>query len=273
MIVQINQVNSFGNNEFQIIKDGQLLYKAQSSWMPMMVDYANKLTMTDCAGNKVFETNYNVLENVGETIIPMKYLITGSQKFHQFRIMDHNDMFVGAFYREVNGLMDGKYYLQYQSQAMVVYRAALGSIEALSFYENDVQVGQMTKALSTVNNLDCYTLHFLPGYEQWLPILSFFTVYHDYIAHNNSGKIMVGYTKSIHYTYSKNQDKYNPNFILDNFGAEEHERIHGKGENSIQPKPMVGPLTLKQFWIIFGVGWGVALLLAGIAVLIFVVMR
>ena len=268
MILEINQISANGKNLFEIIEGGQLLYQAHSPWLPMITDAARKITMSDPAGQKVFETNYSFLENMSEAIVPFKYLLTGAQKFNQYSVVDADGKTIGAFYSELNGLIDKKLYLQRENRAIVGYRRSVGNKEVVSFYQNERQVGQLTRSNSTVNNQDRYLPHFLPGYESWLPILAFFTVYYDFMYHNNSGKVMIGYSTKYVYTYDKNNKKYDKNFIRNNFGQAEDDRINGKGSNSMKAKASVGNLTMKQFWTIFGIGWGVAILTAVIILLI-----
>lgn len=268
MILEINQTSANGKNLFEISENGRPLYQAQSPWLPMMTDSTRKITMSDPTGQQVFETSYSLLENVSEAIIPFKYLLTGSQKYNQYSVIDINGNTIGAFYSEVNGLIDKKLYLQFNNRSMVGYKRSVGDKEVVSFYVNDHQVGQLTRSNRVVNNLDRYLLHFLPGYEAWLPVLGLFTVYYDFLYHNNSGEVMIGYSTKKIYTYDKNNDKYDKNFILKNFGQAEDDRINGKGDNSIEAKAMVGNLTMKQFWTIFAIGWGVAILISIIILLI-----
>lgn len=65
-----------------------------------------------------------------------------------------------------------------------------------------------------------------------IPLLSFFVVYYDYRKYNNSGEIVKNYIEiSKSYTYGKNNDKYNPNWIAEAFGrqvSDELEQTLGK---------------------------------------------
>lgn len=267
MILEINQTNSAGVNTFEVMDQGVLLYKAESPWYPLMTDVTRKIRMFNPAGEQVFESRYSFLENVAESSIPFKYLFTGSQKFAQYTVIDTNGNEAGAFYAEQTELMKSKMVLQYEDRALVVYKRSIGAIEVACFYDGDTMVAQLTKSNKRVNNLDKYLLHILPDMEAWLPVMVFFVVYYDFVYHNNSGEIMVGTKISYTYTYDKNNTKYDPNFILNNFGQEEADRIAGKGPNSIVPPTTVGGMSMKTFWIIFGVGWGVAILIVAVVLI------
>jgi len=268
MILEFKQIKSVGENQFQMTENGTLLYVSTSPWTPLSAEFTRNLTMTNSAGQLVFQTEYNYIENALEEAVPFKYLLTGQQRFNSFKVKDSFGNEVGAFYVEVNNIADAKMYLLFNGRVLVAYRLQNGPREFISFYENDAQIGQTTRWNATVNNMDTYHIHFLPGYENLLPILTFFMTYYDFVYHNNTSEAMIGYKVSYTYTYSKNSDKYDSQFILRNFGPEENDRISGKGPNSIKPEAKVGNLSMKTFWIIFGVGWFVALLIAGIVCLL-----
>lgn len=264
MILEIKQTCSKGQNRFDIISNGEILYKADSSWLPMVTDASRKMHIADCSGRVLYQTHYSLLENVGESMLPFKYLFTGSQKFFKFDVVNDMDSYVGSFYAETNGIADGKFCVEYNRRILIGYRRKIGVKEYVSFYDGETQVGQITKSNKVVDNLDSYMMHFLNGYDQWLPILAFFVIYYDFLYYNHSGEINKTYSVKYSYTIDKNKDKYNENFILNNFGADEVARM----EELMKVKPMVGGMSLKTFWIIFAAGWGIALLIAAIILII-----
>ncbi len=264
MILQIKQTCSKGENRFDIISNGEIIYKADSSWLPMVTDRFRKMHITDCSGGLLYQTQYSLLENMGESMIPFKYLFTGSQKFLKFDVVNHENSHVGSFYTETSGIVDSKVCVEYGGRILVGYRRQIGIKEYISFYEEETQVGQISKSNKVVDNLDSYLLHFLDGYDEWLPMLAFFTIYYDFLYYNHSGESNKTYSVKYTYTIGKKKDKYNEDFILKNFGAEEVTRM----EELMKVKPMVGGMSLKTFWIIFAAGWGAALLIAAIILLI-----
>lgn len=264
MILQIKQTCSKGQNRFNIISNGEIIYKADSSWLPMVTDATRKMHITDCSGRLLYQTQYSLLENIAESMLPFKYLLTGSQKFLKFDVINDMNNYIGSFYAETNGIIDSKVCIEYGGKILVGYRRKIGVKEYISFYDEETQVGQITKSNKVVDNLDSYMLHFLDGYDEWLPMLAFFTIYYDFLYYNHSGEMNKTYSVKYTYTIGKNNDKYDENFILNNFGAEEVTRM----EELMKVKPMVGGMSLKTFWIIFAAGWGVALLIAAIILLI-----
>ncbi len=224
--------------------------------------------ITNASGAVVYQTYYSLLDNVAESMIPMKYLFTGSQKFVKFDVVDYTNNYVGCFYAEANGIADSKMCMEYRGQTIVGYRRKMGAKEYVSFYIGEAQVGQLTKSNKVVDNMDSYMLHFLNGFEDMTPILAFFTIYYDFLFHNHSGEINKTYSVKYTYSYNKNNDKYDSDFILRNFGAAEVARM----EEALKVEPKVAGMSLKTFWIIFAAGWGVALLIALIVLFIIFVL-
>ena len=186
----------------------------------------------------------------------------------KFDVVDYTNNYVGCFYAEANGIADSKMCMEYRGQTIVGYRRKMGAKEYVSFYIGEAQVGQLTKSNKVVDNMDSYMLHFLNGFEDMTPILAFFTIYYDFLFHNHSGEINKTYSVKYTYSYNKNNDKYDSDFILRNFGAAEVARM----EEALKVEPKVAGMSLKTFWIIFAAGWGVALLIALIVLFIIFVL-
>ena len=264
MILEIKQTCSTGQNQFDIISNGQLIYRANSSWFPMVTNASREMHITDASGALLFGTYYSLIDNIAESSIPFKYLLTGSQQFVKFDVVDRGNNYVGSFYAERNGIADSKMCIEYRGKVLVGYRRKLGIKEYVSFYDGEVQVGQLTKSNKVVDNKDTYMLHFLNGFEELTPILAFFTIYYDFLYCNHSGEFNKTYSVKYTYSFDRNSDKYNEDFILKNFGEAEVARM----EEVFKVEPKVGGMSLKTFWIIFAAGWGIALTIAAIILII-----
>ncbi len=267
MILDVRQVTSAGSNQFEVFGNGTLFFKGNATWFPMGVDKNNKVILTDPNGNIVFQTKYSMIDNLAESSVPFKYLIDGEQKFSQYQVVDASGNEVGAFYDVKKSFLDSRLCISFGDRIIYGYDRELGYREVVSLYENDVQIGQITRSQKVVDNLDRYIVHILPQYDALLPLFAMFTIFYDYSYHNNSGQFVKGTYISKTYTYDYNSKKYNKNFIRNNFGEQEHERLEAFINRKVEMK--VGNLTMKQFWIIFGVCWGVAIVVA-IMVLMFV---
>ena len=129
----------------------------------------------------------------------------------------------------------------------------------VSIYDGDKQIAQITKPLTVMDNLDSYFLHIKDEYESIVPILSFFTVYYDYRKYNNSGeftKNSVEITTS--FTYGKNNDKYNPNWIAEEFGQQTADEL----ERSLNTLMEQGSAQAKKIVKLVGFIFLVLILLA-----------
>lgn len=267
MILKINQTASNGNNHFLITSEENLLYQAHTPWFPIFpTDNSVKLSLMNVQGEILYQTEYSFMDNLVEELIPYKYLFTGSQKFDRYTIVDTIGNRHGAFFIEAQGILDRRICLEYHGKLLVGYKRATGVMEYVSFYDGETLVGQMSKSNKIVaDNQDHYMIHFIDGYEGLEPILAFFTIYYDFTYHNNSGEVHKGYKVTYKVSYHKNIDKYDPDFISRNFGIEENLRMNEFFKNSAAAS---STLNMKTFWLIFGIGWGVALLIAAIVLLL-----
>lgn len=253
VIFEVKQVTSAGSNTFDVISNGYLVYRGSATWFPLGVDKNNKVILTDPNGNMIFQTKYSLIDNLAESSVPFKYLINGEQKFSQYQVVDVNGNDVGCFYDVRKSFLDSRLCISFGNRVIYGYTRDIGLREVVSFYENDRQIGQITRTRKVVDNLDWYYVHFLPEYDVLLPLMAMYTIFYDYCFHNSSGQYVKGTYVNASYTYDYNSKKYNKNFIRDNFGEQEHARLEAFINRKVEFK--VGNLTMKQFWIIFAIVW------------------
>ena len=267
MIFEVRQTTSAGSNTFDIISGNNLLFRANATWFPMGIDKNNKVILTDPNGNMIFQTQYSLIDNLAESSVPFKFLVTGEQKFSQYQVIDVNGNAIGCFYDVRKSFLDSRMCISFGGRVIYGYDRELGYREVVSLYENDVQIGQITRTQKVVDNLDWYIVHIVPQYDSLLPLMAMFTVFYDYCYHNNSGQFVKGTYVSKTYTYDYNSKKYNKDFIRQNFGEQEHERLEAFINRKVEFK--VGNLTMKQFWIIFALGLG--LVIAAVAIVFLII--
>lgn len=270
MLVTIQQVKSNFENLFEVSSDGKILFYAKAPWMkaslPFNAENLRELIFSNAAGECLYTTHYKFIDNVMEESIPFKYLLTKEQRFGQFEIVSKKGS-EGTFYIMQNGLFDSKFCIEHMGKVFLGYSLDRGRNNYVSIYDGDKQIAQITKPLTVVDNLDIYFLHIKDEYVPIVPILSFFTVYYDYRKYNNSGELT---KKSVEivtsYTYGKNNDKYNSNWIAEEFGQQVSDELNqtlGKlmEQSSAQTKKIV-----KIVGIIF-------LVLILLAIILFVVLK
>lgn len=265
MLITIRQVKSNFENLFEISSDNQILFHAKAPWMkaslPFHAENMRQLAFSDADGNPLYTTHYKILDNALEESIPFKYLLAKKQLFGQFEIVSKNGS-EGAFYVIQNGLFDSKFCIEHMGKVYLGYSLDKGRNNFVSIYDGDKQIAQITKPLTVVDNLDIYFLHLKEEYAPIIPILSFFTVYYDYRKYNNSGELT---KKSIEittsYTYEKNNDKYNPNWIAEEFGQQASDELNQTLGSILEQ----GSAQVKKTLKIVGIIFLAVLLLAGIS--------
>ena len=229
MILQVNQATANGRNQFEILENGQLLFRGSAPFynpgIPIGGDVFRKLTLTDALNRPILYTDYNAVENLAASAVPMSWLFKGAKQVCRYSVLNGEDQIVGRFYFEQTGIAKTKYVMEWRGRLIACYLKRAGKKEVVSFYDGETQIGQLTKPNAVVNNLDCYLLHFLDNSLD-REIAAFFTIYYDYLYHNHSGEIVKKSRRSdVEYTFDRYNKMYNKNFIAENFGKEENERV------------------------------------------------
>ena len=92
MIIKIEQTNANFKNKFEVKVNNGLKYLAGTPWMnmnlPLDIENTRRCIMTTIDENICYTTSYNIIENISNTVIPMKWMFTGEQKSNIFNIYD-----------------------------------------------------------------------------------------------------------------------------------------------------------------------------------------
>ena len=229
MILQIHQITANGRNQFEILENGQLLFRGSAPFynpgIPIGGDVFRKLALTDVMNRPILYTDYNAAENLAASAVPMSWLFKGAKQVCRYSVLNGEDQIVGRFYFEQTGIAKTKYVMEWRGRLIACYLKGAGKKEVVSFYDGETQIGQLTKPNAVVNNLDCYLLHFLDNSLD-REIAAFFTIYYYYLYHNHSGEIVKKSRRSdVEYTFDRYNKMYNKIFIAENFGKEENERV------------------------------------------------
>ena len=239
MILRIDQVMSNGENRFEVRQEGQLLFLGSTPFIKPAAmiggDYFRRLELTDAAGNLILYSTYDGLKNAVEAALPLSWLYKDSKQLQIYSILNNTDNVMGQFYYEQTAVADMKYVFSFMDRAIFCYVKGAGKKEVVSVYENERQIGQVTKPNCVRDNLDCYIAHFIDG-ELSPAMVSFFVIYFYYMRHSNSGRVRVGYTKNVSYTFDKNSKMYNKDFIRLNVGEEENDRLEQFIKDSFNTK-------------------------------------
>lgn len=258
MLIKIQQTKSNFENIFEVSSNGQVLFNAKAPWLkisaPFNMENVRKLVFSDVTGSTLYTTKYNIIDNALEESIPFKYLISKEQKFGQFEIIGKNGR-EGAFYTLQNGLFEKKFCIEHMGKVYWGYSIDKGKRNIVSLYDENIQIAQITKPLTVIENLDIYFLHIKEDFTSLIPVLSFFTIYYDYRKYNNAGEFTKNSVEiSVSYSYDKNNSKYNPNWFLEEFGQETFNELNTfldnlEAEGRVQAKK-IGKLVALSFLII-----------------------
>lgn len=144
------------------------------------------------------KTAYDIVENISNSVIPMKWVVTGEQKSLIFNIFDNADNYCGKFYKLTNGFFDTKYVIEYGNYALKSYEISVGKTRNILIYKDDYQIAD-------------------------------FTVFFDYQNYSNSGEIVANKEEvRIGYTYDKNNKFFDKNWISNHFKKQDVDSINNQ---------------------------------------------
>ena len=233
MIIKVEQIKSNLKNKFEIKVNNELKYLAGAPWMdinvPLNIDRVRSCIITKIDESICYKTCYDIAENISNTAIPMKWVVTGEQKSLIFKIFDKENNSCGEFYKLTNDFLNTKYVIEYGNYKLKSYDISIGKTRNILIYKDDFQIAEIVKPLSVSNNLDCYYIFLLDEFSYLETILSFFTVFFDYQNYNSSGQVVANKEEvKFQYTYDKNNKLYDKNWILNHFDEQEVNLINNQ---------------------------------------------
>ena len=113
MILQVNQATANGRNQFEILENGQLI--------PIGGDVFRKLTLTDALNRPILYTDYNAVENLAASAVPMSWLFKGAKQVCRYSVLNGEDQIVGRFYFEQTGIAKTKYVMEWRGRLIACY--------------------------------------------------------------------------------------------------------------------------------------------------------
>lgn len=223
MFVTIRQTRANGKNLFQVEGEGKVLFRAQTPWadiqIPFQAENLRELTFSDADGNEVFHTTYHIVENTMQSLSRYKYLFGTATRLGEYQVVTPDGAVQGSFYTRIDGVFTTQMTIECRDRTYDCYTRSLGKIYVISVFDGERQIAQITKPLDVWDRLDIYYLHLDDGYRSLLSILSFFTVYVDAQKFNRPGQITAySVEKSWSYSFDKNNDRYDPDWIRRTFG-------------------------------------------------------
>ena len=157
---------SEGKNEFEIKYNDKLQYKANLPFIsinePLNLEKLRSIKVLDTNGNEIYTTDYKYIENLKEEFIPMKYLVTGSQKFNQLLFTSNKNEI--KIYYEVNAIWSNRYVIEINDKQYFCYSIEDGYIRHFPIYDGETQIGEALKSNVVVDGKDEYCCYLKDDY-------------------------------------------------------------------------------------------------------------
>lgn len=249
MRIDILQVANEGKNEFDILYDNQKIYRAILPFIsiedPFNAEKLRSMKILDTYNNIIYSTDYQYVTNLKEEFIPLKYLITGSQKFNQ--LLFHSAQNTIKIYFEQNDIWKNRYVIEISDKQYFCYSVEDGYIRHFPVYDGDVQVGEALKSNVVVDGKDEYCCYLMNGYEFLTDGITALLLYLDRNEYSSSYLVKKSYTLQKRYSYNKNNALYDKNWVSNNFGDEYYQKVDQ--DVKIFKEKMKHPVqTFKEQW-------------------------
>lgn len=249
MKIELKQTCSEMSNEFEIRYGEILQYKAELPFVsvkePLNLEKIRSIKIMDLSGNIIYTTNYNYVENFKEELIPLKYLVTGSQKFNQLLFISNNNII--KIYYEEKAIWDNRYVIEINDKKYFCYSIEDGNIRHFPIYNGELQVGEALKSNVVIDGKDEYICYLKDEYKHLGDGIVALLLYLDRSQYSSSYLINKSYTYTKKYSYNKTNKFYDKEWVKNNFGDEFYKKV----ENDIilLKQKLKKPLkTFKEQW-------------------------
>lgn len=270
MIIDVKQTCAELKNEFEIMYDGKLVYRASLPFIKISglfdAEKLREIKVFDLNNNLKFKSTYNYISNKAEEFIPYKYLVTNSQKFNQYKFVDNQDNVKFEIYYEQVEIGLGSQVIKMDNKFYNCYGVRDGYISHLSIYDEDLQVGELLKPNVVIDGKDNYRIYLKKEYSYLADSLAVLALYLDRIAYNSSYIANESQTVTYEKSYSKANKFYDKDWVLNNFDSKTYFENVEKEEQMV--KKNVKEYS-KKLLTIMGIAWGVIIILVVILLIIF----
>lgn len=227
MKINVLQMESEGENRFSIQYNDTLQYTATLPFVsikdPFNLEKIREIKIFDVNGNVVYSSDYKYIENLKEEFIPMKFLVTGSQKFNQLFFLSEKSTI--KIYYEENAIWNNRYVIELDGKRFFCYSIEDGYIRHFPIYEEDVQIGEALKSNVVIDAKDEYCCYLKDGYEFLADGIVALLLYLDRSEYNSSYLVNKSYTVSRSFSYNQTNKFYDREWVRNNFGDEFYKKV------------------------------------------------
>lgn len=252
MIIDVKQIHTEGKNEFEIYFNGVKIYYAKLPFLQINgafnLDNLQKITIYDTTNNIKYSSNYRYIDNQIEEIIPLKYLVTGSQKFYQLSFFNKESEI--NIYFEITGIWNNYYIIKCNSKIYKCYEIHDGRFNHICIYDEDNQVGELLKPNVIIEGKDEYRIYLLDNYKFLADAISFFALYLDRTKYNSSYLLNKSKVIKKQWSYSKTNKFYDKNWIQSNFDANTYFESIEKSAKEVKNEVKDQFKLIAKLWII-----------------------
>lgn len=213
MIIKIKRNGTDFNSNFEIIENNQLKYLAATPHINH--NYKNCI---------MFNLDKSVCYMASHNNTFFK-LFAKNKKTSYYDIIDNSNNTCGSFYNLKKGFLSSNFVIEYDNLLLNCYDVSIGKAQTISIYKDDFQIGEIIKPLGKLSIPEHYFIFLLDEYSSLEKIISFFTIFFDYERYHNVAETISG-EPSVEYTYSKNNNFFDKNWIANNFSSEEVDLIY-----------------------------------------------
>lgn len=226
MIIDVRQTISERKNEFEISYNNKIIYRSVLPFINVLgsldLEKLREIKVYDENNNLKYKTSYNYIDNKLEELIPLKYLVTKSQKFNQLKFINLNDNDEISIFFEMNGVWNGCIIVKYKDMIYRCYSVEDGYIRHICIYNDDAQIGELLKPNVIVDGKDEYRIYLKDEYSYLKDALSMLALYIDRTEYNSSYLKNDSVRISKNFSYSKINKYYDPNWVKNNFDSTDY---------------------------------------------------
>lgn len=258
MKIDVKQIKSEKSNNFEIYCNDKIQYRATLPFLSVRgffdLDKIQEIKVFALNGEQIYTSFYDYLENKTEEFIPLKYLVTGSQKFNQIKFVNKKNNNEILIYDEAEAIWKSYYNIKVGGKGYLGYSVADGYFIHICIYDGDTQVAEFLKPQIVTNGNDEYRIYLKDNYNHLADALALFALYVDRNGYNSSYLKAQGQQLRYSKTYSKTNKFYNPNWVKINFDSIEYfESYEKKAQEIIDATKKQFKLVLKLIGISFAV--------------------
>ena len=271
MVIDVKQIKSEKENEFDIFYNQQLKYKAELPFIILNdafnIERLSKIRVLDLDDNEVYKTSYNYIENQKEELIPVKYILKKPQKFYQINVLNQKNVECFLIYFMMEELFKGTYIIKINNKQYNCFYVEDGYVIHVLIYDEATQIGELLKPQVVINGKDEYRVYLKDEYQFLNDAITMLALYIDRICFNSMYIKNKSQTLRYSKSYSKVNKYYNPYWLKENFDCEEYFKMISLKTLEVKNKIKKQSIRLLKY---LGIAGGILIIVTVILLIILI---